>query len=200
MLFFLLNDKIYPISYYGVSVLKCSICGKEKAVLHIQEIIGNERRQINTCRDCEANGNIIEKCLELEFNNIDAVFPNYKSLTSKKKKSNPSVKICKVCGYSLDDFLKTETASCPKCYEYFKTEISRSIKKIHRENKHIGKISNKNITDRDVETKINQFKEKIELLIKIEKYEEAALIRDKLEYLKKDLISKKTKSEKKDVR
>ncbi|ELV05859.1 Uvrb/UvrC protein, partial [Brachyspira hampsonii 30599] len=36
-----------------------------------------------------------------------------------------------------------------------------------------------------VEAKINKYREEIELLIKIEKYEEAALIRDKLEHLKK---------------
>lgn len=182
--------------------MKCNICGKEKAVLHIQEIIGNERRQINICKDCEVSGNIMEKCLELEFHNIDTIFPNYKSLPSKKKKKKTSIsnKICKVCGYSLDDFLRTGIVSCPKCYEYFKSELNKSIKKIHRENKHIGKISNKNLTNRDIETKIDKYKEEIELLIKIEKYEEAALIRDKLEHLKKDLISKKTKSEKKDVR
>ncbi|WP_300366723.1 excinuclease ABC subunit B [Brachyspira sp.] len=182
--------------------MKCSICGKEKAVLHIQEIIGNERRQINICKECERNGNIIEKCLELEFNNIDTIFPNYKSLPSKKKKKNKSDsnKVCKVCGYSLDDFIRTGIVSCPKCYEYFKSDLNKSIKKIHRENNHIGKISRKNLTNIDIETKINKYKEEIELLIKIEKYEEAALIRDKLEHLKKDLISKKTKSEKKDVR
>ncbi|WP_295158857.1 excinuclease ABC subunit B [uncultured Brachyspira sp.] len=182
--------------------MKCSICGKEKAVLHIQEIIGNERRQINICKDCEISSNVIEKCLELEFNNIDTIFPNYKSLPSKKKKKKYSDtnKICKVCGYSLDDFIRTGIVSCPKCYEYFKSELNKYIKKIHRENKHIGKISNKNLTNKDIEAKINKYKEEIELLIKIEKYEEAALIRDKLEYLKKDLISKKTKSEKKDVR
>ncbi|CRF34970.1 excinuclease ABC subunit B [Brachyspira suanatina] len=182
--------------------MKCNICGKEKAVLYIQEIIGNERRQIHICKECEINGNIIEKCLELEFNNIDTIFPNYKSLPSKKKKKKTphSNKICKVCGYSLDDFLKTGVVSCPKCYEYFKSEISKHIKKIHRENKHIGKISSRNLTNKDIESKINKYREEIELFIKIEKYEEAALIRDKLEHLKKDLISKKTKSEKKDVR
>ena len=40
--------------------MKCDICGKEKAVLHIQEIIGNERHQINICKECEINGNIME--------------------------------------------------------------------------------------------------------------------------------------------
>lgn len=182
--------------------MKCDICGKEKAVLHIQEIIGNERHQINICKDCEVNGNIMEKCLELEFDNIDTVFPNYRSLPSKKKKKKiPNTnKVCKVCGYSLDDFLKTGIISCPKCYDSFKSDMSKVVKKIHRENKHIGKISNKNLTYKNIESKIEQYQQEIDLLIKIEKYEEAALIRDKLESLQKDLISKKSKSEKKDVR
>ena len=182
--------------------MKCDICGKEKAVLHIQEIIGNERHQINICKECEINGNIMEKCLELEFDNIDTAFPNYRSMPSKKKKKKVpnSNKVCKVCGYSLEDFLKTGTICCPKCYEYLKSDLSKAVKKIHRENKHIGKISNKNLSFRDIESKIEEYKEKIELLIKIENFEEAALIRDKLETLQHDLISKKTKSEKKDVR
>ena len=122
--------------------MKCDICGKEKAVLHIQEIIGNERHQINICKECEINGNIMEKCLELEFDNIDTAFPNYRSLPSKKKKKKVpnSNKVCKVCGYSLEDFLKTGAVCCPKCYEYLKSDLSKAVKKIHRENKHIGKI------------------------------------------------------------
>ena len=179
----------------------CDICGKEEAVLYIKEIIGNNTYQINICQNCEINSNIIEKCLELEFNNIDTIFPNYKSVPSKKKKksvSNPN-KLCKTCGYSLDSFLKTGILSCPKCYEHLKYDINKVLKEIHKDVNHIGKVSNKNLTYKDIETKIEKYKEEIELLIKIEKYEEAALIRDKLDNLQKDLISKKNKSEKKDV-
>lgn len=179
----------------------CDICGKENAVLHINEKIGNNSYQIHICKNCEVNGNIIEKCLELEFNNIDTIFPNYKSIPSKKKKKKipDSNKLCKVCGYSLEDFMRTGILSCPKCYEHLKSDINKAVKKIHKENKHIGRVSNKNLTYRDIEIKIEKYREEIELLIKIEKYEEAALIRDKLENLQKDLISKKNKSEKKDV-
>ena len=113
----------------------CDICGKENAVLHINEKIGNNSYQIHICKNCEINGNLIEKCLELEFNNINTIFPNYKSIPSKKKKkkTSNSNKLCKVCGYSLDDFLKTGLVSCPKCYEYLKSDINKAVKKIHKE-------------------------------------------------------------------
>ena len=35
--------------------MKCNICGKEKAVLYIQEIIGNERRVIHICKECNSS-------------------------------------------------------------------------------------------------------------------------------------------------
>ena len=178
------------------------MCGRENAVLYIQEIINNKCNQIYICKSCEASSNIMEKFLEVEFdninNNIEGISCN-KFIHNKKKKKENTNKVCKSCGYSLDDFLNTNRLSCSKCYEYFKYEINKKIKKIHKKTKHIGNIANKYLSYSNIEHNISKYEEEITNLVKMEKYEQAAILRDKLNTLKSNLIYKQNKSKEKNV-
>ena len=177
--------------------MTCNICRKEKAVLHITEQIGGEFEKISICKKCNEELRIIEKCLEYNDNELFSVLPklpNRKSIAIKKvgKKKNYK-KICNVCGYSLNDFLESKTAACPKCYNSFGVFIDKIVRRIHRSNKHIGKISNRNLSNEDIEKEISKHRDNMELLKKMEKYEEANELKKKIENLNKVLISKKSK-------
>lgn len=187
--------------------MNCEKCGKEKAVLHIVETIGENRGIINICKKCDEEFDIIEKCLEcLENSDIDlfSEFPNVKSTRLKKlTKLNKNKKIyneiCNICGYSLNDFLETKNASCPKCYESFRVFIDKKVRAIHNANKHIGKKPSGNLSREDIEKEIIKNENNMELLIKMEKYEEAGEIKKKIEALNEVLMSKEILSEKRDV-
>lgn len=177
--------------------MTCNICRKEKAVLHITEQIGGEFEKISICKKCNEELRIIEKCLEYNDNELFSVLPklpNRKSFAVKKvgKNKKSYKKICNVCGYSLNDFLESKTAACPKCYNSFGVFVGKIVKKIHGSNKHIGKISNRNLSNEDIEKEISKHKDNMELLKKMEKYEEANELKKKIENLKEVLISKKS--------
>lgn len=179
--------------------MKCNFCGCDKAVLHIKEIIDGEQYEINTCKKCETENNIIEKCLELEDHNLSDVFVNCKHIATKTQKNNTKEKNCGYCGYALSEFLDTNTLSCPNCYEAFKTYINKNIKKIHRSTKHIGKIANSKIKTKDIESEIDKCNNAIDLLVENENYEEALVLKNKLIELKNKLADNKNISEQKDV-
>ena len=176
--------------------MTCNICRKEKAVLHITEQIGGEFEKISICKKCNEELRIIEKCLEYNDNELFSVLPklpNRKSIAIKKVgKKNNYKKICNACGYSLNDFLITKNVACPKCYNSFGVFAGKIVKKIHRANKHIGKISNRNLSNEDIEKEISKHKDNMELLKKMEKYEEANELKKKIETLNGVLISKKS--------
>lgn len=195
--------KFYYNNFRG-SILSCNICGKNLAVLHIKESIGNKKYEMHICEECEKKMNIMEKCIELEFNNLHTIFPESKPIVNLKnkntKKRKIKDKICPSCGYSLREFIKTGIMSCPKCYENFSESIAKHVRKIHTYNKHLGRVANKNLTNRDIEEKIKQYEATMDMLIKIENYEEASIIKNKIENLKQTLNIKETLSENKDVR
>lgn len=176
--------------------MTCNICGKEKAVLHITEQIGKEFDKISICKKCNEELRIIEKCLEESDNKLFSVLPkfsNRKPVAIKKigKNKKSYKKTCTVCGYSLNDFLITKTAACPKCYNSFRVLVDKIVQKTHHSNKHIGKISNRNLSCEDIEKEILKYKDNMELLKKMEKYEEANELKKKIETLNEVLISKK---------
>ena len=176
--------------------MTCNICRKEKAVLHITEQIGKEFEKISICKKCEQELRIVEKCLEDNDNKLFSVLPKLpsrKSIAIKKvgKKKNYK-KTCNVCGYSLNDFLITKNTACPKCYDSFGVFADKIVKKIHHANKHIGKISNRNLSNEDIEKEISKHKDNMELLKKMEKYEEANELKKKIKNLNEVLISKKS--------
>ncbi len=182
--------------------MKCHFCGCDEAVLHIKEIIDGEQYEINICRKCEVEKNIIEKCLELEAHNLSNILEHYKHTPIKIKKNSSKEyeeKNCEYCGYALSEFLETNTLSCPKCYEAFKSYINKNIKKIHKSSKHIGKIANNNIKTKDIELEIYKYNNAIELLVENESYEEALILKNKVIELQNILTGKKNISERKDA-
>ena len=130
----------------------------------------------------------VKKNIE-EYNVYSAskLIERYKSPTDAGYK-----KVCNVCGYSLSDFLESKTAACPKCYNSFGAFVDKMVKKIHRSNKHTGKISNRNLSNEDIENEISRYKDNMELLKKMERYEEANELKKKIESLNEALISKKS--------
>jgi protein arginine kinase activator len=93
---------------------------------------------------------------------------------------------CEKCGYTLYDYTKTGLFGCPECYNTFNDSLDELFLKIHGKNKHVklNKDKNKN-NSLNNEEKINKLKEEIKHLIKEEKYEEAAIVRDKIKALEK---------------
>lgn len=175
--------------------MNCNICGKEKAVLHIIETIGEKRDKISICKKCSKESGIIEKCFESfeDNDNLLSVFPNHKSTKLKKVNRNKKnhKEICSVCGYSLNNFLSNKIVACPKCYNSFESFIKKIVYKIHNGNKHIGKMPNKNLSEIDIEKEILKHQSDMEILKDMEKYEEANELKKKIETLNEVLISKK---------
>ncbi len=91
------------------------------------------------------------------------------------------VKRCDCCGSSFDDILKSGKCGCPHCYEKFYEKLLPRIKNVQGGRiEHTGKTPNAGKSSED-QTLI--LKEQLKTLIAEEKYEEAAVVRDKIKNL-----------------
>lgn len=159
--------------------MKCQSCGKNIANVKYYENINGKKQTLYFCEACANKMGISS------FSNITEIFspiftdiPKLNSLEKSK---------CNKCGYTLDEYLNSGMLGCEECYNAFGNTIEELIYKINGKNRHIkiDKSNTKEIINNSCKTeeKISKLKEKIEELVKEEKYEEAAVVRDEIKSL-----------------
>lgn len=183
----------------------CQNCGENEANVRYTQIINGEKKEMILCEKCSKNLGIedIDFSMPIDFSSFFGGIlgcENEQDFISLNKRLE-NLK-CKFCGMKYDDFTKTGKFGCGSCYEAFSEKIDPILKRIHGSNRYIGKkieILDKNITKEqktskeEEKTKVNisevqkieRLKNELKQLIKEEKYEEAAKIRDEIKNIEK---------------
>jgi len=165
--------------------MKCDICGKNKAVIHIQQIAGNEEINISICEKCAKAKGLTINNTELNIN-IKNLLKNFIEIKKAVTESD-FVKMCYVCGKTLEDIKKREKAGCPECYKEFRRYISSFLKANTISVEHRGKYPFKiNILSQRIQ-KINNLQSLLNQAVKSEHFEKAAYLRDKIKLMEKQL-------------
>lgn len=98
------------------------------------------------------------------------------------------IECCDSCGSTFKDIAKNGRCGCPKCYEFFYKQLLPTIKKNHGSTKHIGKTINSLSSNDTVDKKsIAELRDMLNLSIKQENYEQAAVLRDKIREMEADI-------------
>lgn len=159
--------------------MKCQSCGKREACVRYKENINGKKNEYFLCEVC-AN--------KMGINDFSDIFsPMFVSIPEVFGKAElPKSLICSKCGYTLEDYSKTGMFGCEHCYSTFEDTLDELFLKFHGKNRHI-KIEKGNKTKKKKEKKenIEELKEEIQKLVEEEKYEEAAVVRDKIKRLEK---------------
>ena len=155
----------------------CSNCGKNNASITYKQNINGKKITLNLCDNCAHEIGI--------FNSFDDIFSpmilDFEYVLPEEIK-------CKKCGYTLSKYRSTGLFGCDECYKTFKKEIDEILLKIHGKNRQIKE--EKNIKKESI-NQVDKLKQELQELVKQEKFEEAAVIRDKI----KDLEKKSKKEE-----
>ena len=155
----------------------CSNCGKNNASITYKQNINGKKITLNLCDNCAHEIGI--------FNSFDDIFSpmilDFEYVLPEEIK-------CKKCGYTLSKYRSTGLFGCDECYNTFKKEIDAILLKIQGKNRQIKE--EKNIKKESI-NQVDKLKQELQELVKQEKFEEAAVIRDKI----KDLEKKSKKEE-----
>ena len=185
----------------------CKKCNKNEANIRYTEIINGEKREMMLCEKCSHDlgldnisfnmpidfSSFFGGLLDDEYYNSEDVMPLFQTVKELK---------CNNCNMTYDDFINIGKFGCEECYEVFSPKIDSLLKRLHGDNKHLGRkgISNnvvvdahidpqegKKIDDNQQNEKINNKENKLEQLqndlkkaIADERYEDAAKIRDEI--------------------
>ena len=160
----------------------CERCKKNEAKVRLIESIDEEVRGIWLCDKCAKNiGNLSN--IKIPFDKVlDDIFNEILS-----KHENTVDFICKSCGKSYKEFRENNILGCDKCYYYFGDNLVSIIKKNQNNIEHIGKIPKREGKVIRKKKKIKKLKADIEEAISIENYEKAAVLRDEIFSIEKEL-------------
>jgi len=176
----------------------CQKCHKNEATIHVQKIEDGKVKSLHLCESCAAQHSVDAADLQ-GFNLAEVLFDIAGKVAkeinsgSEEEESEPVAEpVCPHCGWSLEKFRKTGYLGCPECYRAFEQPISGMLKNIHRGDHHTGKIPISAGADQKhghetalLKREIEQLRKEQEEKIRREEYEDAAVLRDRIQDLEK---------------
>ncbi len=159
----------------------CQNCGKNEAVTHIKQIVNGEMNETHLCRECARHLGYddIFSGFDFDFGGFfgsllgDMMSPRLAAETER----------CEKCGCSFNDILRYGKAGCSQCYEKFYDRLIPSIRRIHGQASHTGKIGSGAVKREKTESaheKIEKLRAEMNKAVSAEDFERAAQLRDEI--------------------
>lgn len=176
--------------------MKCTHCNKREATTHIERIINGKKEEMYLCDECAKELGVMDEFNFEPFSAVDSLFGNLLGAGAAALNTLTGIDRCTDCGSSWNDIVNTGLLGCAECYDRFADRLEPSIEQIHGRTKHVGKTISyteekddadqaqseepeKKADDNSVEGLKAQLKE----AIKEQRFEDAAVIRDKIKAL-----------------
>lgn len=155
--------------------MKCDRCDNP-SVYHSTLIVNGVSKNTNLCRECAIKEGVFN---QQKSNLFDEMFASFSDLLGYEQVENI---VCPVCKTSLREFKSTGRLGCPNCYDMFRDEISRIIKRIapfetHKQDTIKTKSKPEKLSKED---KIKQLRDQMKLAVGEERYEDAAKIKKQI--------------------
>ncbi|MFC1698370.1 UvrB/UvrC motif-containing protein [Candidatus Omnitrophota bacterium] len=171
--------------------MTCDICHKIEATVHLTEIVDNQITELHLCEECARQKGAQ---MEQHFGLAD-LLAGLADFGQQFEAAGKTESKCGNCGLAYEDFRRVGRLGCSECYEVFKDSLGVLLKRIHGSVQHLGRAPLRKVEPAPTTKKaseIDVLKGKLQRAIKMEEFEEAAHLRDKIRALE----VKKTKSKK----
>ncbi len=172
----------------------CQNCGENEANVSYTEIVNGKKTKLFLCERC-ANKMNIGMNFKFDFNDVLGAFFDEPSFVKTIEK--PKTLACDVCGTTYEEFANTGMFGCENCYRVFENRLDNVLKRLHGNNRHVARNVSRDIpTNVNIPTKnkkkseLEKLKDELKECIQKEEYEKAAVIRDKIKKLEKNLNEK----------
>ena len=160
----------------------CEECNINAATVHMTKIVNEEKTEFHLCEACAKKREDINWLSPFSIKDLFAGFLNPSDSPSYEE-DYVSLS-CDRCGLDYGSFKNTSRLGCENCYRVFKDEIRPILKKIQAgADEHRGKKPRLARTKKAQDELIDRFRLELESAIKLEAFEEAARLRDRIREL-----------------
>jgi protein arginine kinase activator len=172
-------------------IMKCTHCHDREANTHIKRIINGRKEEMYLCEDCAKELGVMDS-FDFEPFTMDSFFGNLLGAGASALNSLAGIDRCTSCGSSFNDIINSGKVGCADCYTKFDDRLAPTIEKIHGRTKHVGKhVTYTEEPEKSNSEKVNnpqtpqanpidKLKEELKIAIKEQRFEDAAVIRDKI--------------------
>ncbi len=161
----------------------CQNCGKNEATTHIKRIANGERVSLHLCHSCAAHLGYTDLFSGTGFNLssfLQEFFPSAVLPEAEPKEEER----CPTCGCTFSEIVRTGMMGCADCYSVFYEKLRPSLNRIHGRASHIGKKAASVDRSVDLTEQILSWQKEMDEAVKIQNFERAAELRDKINALK----------------
>lgn len=155
----------------------CQHCQQREAIVQLSKTENGQTENLFLCEICAKQTHevsfIFDPTIVPEF--LQALFGVNPSLIEPL-----SELACPKCGLTFSRITQAGKLGCSTCYETFETQLEQLLRRIHGGGQNVGKVPARRgvaIKNRIEERKL---KERLQILIQQEAFEEAAVVRDQI--------------------
>lgn len=165
----------------------CERCKNNEATIHLTEIIKDVKSEVHLCEGCARDIGLNSK-----LSNFSLSVPEMLSFLDVTEVDEfVTGSVCSSCGITYMDFSRDGKLGCPDCYRYLGDSLKSVIAGYHGGTKHVGKhpgtvaVQEEEMVSRAIQTmdtrkSIDELKKQLNRAVFEERYEEAAVLRDKI--------------------
>lgn len=154
--------------------MHCDICKENEATVHFSQVVGDKVRKIDICEGCAKAKGLTDPTSVSMLGDLLGEF------AGEQMPAEAESLRCPACGFTLANFKKTGRLGCGACYETFEGGLKSLLKAMHKGERHVGKVPGKAVAAKDFTEEIKTLEEDLRRAIQEERYENAAMIRDKI--------------------
>lgn len=164
----------------------CEKCGKKAASVHVTKIINGHKTELYLCDTCAR-----EKGGELSFEGKFPLHQFFSELMSFVPPGDSEAVAptgysglqCPGCGLTYTQFGQIGRFGCDQCYTVFGKNLAPLLRRLHGNQKHMGKIPARAGSFVRIKKEVERLREELQRKVAEEAFEEAAELRDKIRKL-----------------
>ena len=172
--------------------MTCQRCGQRDATVHLVEMIDGQRQSQWLCEVCAGfaseNGEMNPGSRRDGSPGSDSGDEEDYTLASflgqvfepQQDQPHQDPPACSTCGYTLEQFRKSNRLGCPRCYESFRGPLLSILSHMHRHVSHLGKVPRRTDGRVDRRGTLRRTRVALEKAIAAENFEKAARLRDEI--------------------
>lgn len=154
---------------------KCEECWINQANVHLTQIVHGQTTVLHLCEECAR-----KKGININVATGDILPENLQPHSVEPPKKEI---ICDNCRMKFSQFQQKGRLGCPKCYDFFRSEIDNMLKQVHGSCLHKGKrYIHKGRLGKET-AGMGQLRIQLDEAVKNEEFELAAAIRDTIKSL-----------------
>lgn len=163
----------------------CDECKEKPATVHLIQVFNGQKKESHLCEECAAQKTGVMLDQGSQFSIPNLLGGMFGSIYTMQSLANTSK--CPNCGMSFQDIRQIGKLGCSECFKLYEQELEASLRRIHGNSRHIGKIPVRGGHKVLLKQQLDELKNQLQEAVRQEEYEKAAQIRDELKEMERKL-------------